>query len=314
MFSNSTQKKHWVFSDESILDKLKYESSQNYIIKFTEKFQGFIESLDDVFLTLEEEKELQLYYEKKLWDFYTLYFYEIPRSVVDMAFTYYKRFYLVTSVIDFHPKEILVTCLFLACKVDEYNLTLPQFLSNIKGDKKKLAETRYPLLKDPDKLRIGSGMFLDALLFTNACFLFTPSQIALTSLVVSSQKIGEDLTNTGRDCYEIIKIAHFEYAHCGYIVSSILHICDYIYVELLYENSTLEDKSILQNSIKKIQELASSSVFSNSEKFYAIDKNPNIKIIESKLEKCRNPENNPDAPEFTRKIRIEMGLDDFPDD
>ncbi|CAK9298824.1 unnamed protein product [Gordionus sp. m RMFG-2023] len=272
MFSNSTQKKHWVFSDESILDKLKYESSQNYIIKFTEKFQ-------------------------------------------DMAFTYYKRFYLVTSVIDFHPKEILVTCLFLACKVDEYNLTLPQFLSNIKGDKKKLAEviishemkiierlkfqmivhtpyrplegffidikTRYPLLKDPDKLRIGSGMFLDALLFTNACFLFTPSQIALTSLVVSSQKIGEDLTN---------------------------------YVELLYENSTLEDKSILQNSIKKIQELASSSVFSNSEKFYAIDKNPNIKIIESKLEKCRNPENNPDAPEFTRKIRIEMGLDDFPDD
>ncbi|XP_065317878.1 cyclin-H-like isoform X4 [Gordionus sp. m RMFG-2023] len=305
MFSNSTQKKHWVFSDESILDKLKYESSQNYIIKFTEKFQ-------------------------------------------DMAFTYYKRFYLVTSVIDFHPKEILVTCLFLACKVDEYNLTLPQFLSNIKGDKKKLAEviishemkiierlkfqmivhtpyrplegffidikTRYPLLKDPDKLRIGSGMFLDALLFTNACFLFTPSQIALTSLVVSSQKIGEDLTNTGRDCYEIIKIAHFEYAHCGYIVSSILHICDYIYVELLYENSTLEDKSILQNSIKKIQELASSSVFSNSEKFYAIDKNPNIKIIESKLEKCRNPENNPDAPEFTRKIRIEMGLDDFPDD
>jgi len=56
----------------------------------------------------------------------------MPRSVVATAITYYKRFYLNNSVMDFHPKHFLVTCVYLACKVDEFNVSMTQFVENVK--------------------------------------------------------------------------------------------------------------------------------------------------------------------------------------
>jgi len=41
----------------------------------------------------------------------------MPRATVATALHYFKRFYLRNSVMDYHPKEILVTCVYLACKV-----------------------------------------------------------------------------------------------------------------------------------------------------------------------------------------------------
>ena len=32
---------------------------------------------------------------------------------------------------DFHPKEILVTAVYLACKVEEFNVSMQQFVANI---------------------------------------------------------------------------------------------------------------------------------------------------------------------------------------
>lgn len=39
-----------------------------------------------------------------------------------------------------HPKHIMVTCVFLATKIEEFNITMDQFVSNIRGDKSKAAE------------------------------------------------------------------------------------------------------------------------------------------------------------------------------
>lgn len=41
---------------------------------------------------------------------------------------------------DYHPKNILVTCVYLACKVDEFNVSMDQFVFNIKGDRQKAAD------------------------------------------------------------------------------------------------------------------------------------------------------------------------------
>lgn len=111
---------------------------------------------------------------------------------------------------DFHPKEVLVTCVYLACKVEEFNVSIGQFINNIKGDRYKamdiilsnelllMKELNYYLtihnpyrpvegflidiktrcrLSNPDRLRIGIEEFIDKTFLTDACLLYAPSQV-----------------------------------------------------------------------------------------------------------------------------------------
>lgn len=38
---------------------------------------------------------------------------------------------------DYHPKHIMVTCIYLACKTEEFNVSMSQFVANVKGDRAK---------------------------------------------------------------------------------------------------------------------------------------------------------------------------------
>ena len=38
---------------------------------------------------------------------------------------------------DFHPKEILVTAVYLACKVEEFNVSMQQFIANVQGNQER---------------------------------------------------------------------------------------------------------------------------------------------------------------------------------
>lgn len=41
---------------------------------------------------------------------------------------------------DHHPKHIMVTCVYLACKVEEFNVSMQQFVQIVKGDREKASE------------------------------------------------------------------------------------------------------------------------------------------------------------------------------
>ena len=41
---------------------------------------------------------------------------------------------------NYHPKEILATCVYLASKVEEFNVSIQQFVANVKGDRSKAQE------------------------------------------------------------------------------------------------------------------------------------------------------------------------------
>lgn len=64
-----------------------------------------------------EERILIRHYESHLRDFCKRFNPPMPRTTVATALHYFKRFYLRNSAMDYHPKEILVTCVYLACKV-----------------------------------------------------------------------------------------------------------------------------------------------------------------------------------------------------
>ncbi|XP_042307356.1 cyclin-H isoform X5 [Sceloporus undulatus] len=182
----------------------------------------------DLFL-LEAHEELAVckYYEKRLLDFCSVFKPAMPRSVVGSACMYFKRFYLNNSVMEYHPRIIMLTCAFLACKVDEFNVSSAQFVSNLRespvGQEKALEQileyellliqqlnfhlivhnpyrpfegflidlkTRYPLLENPETLRKTADDFLNRVALTDACLLYTPSQIALIAILSSASRAG----------------------------------------------------------------------------------------------------------------------------
>lgn len=112
---------------------------------------------------------------------------------------------------DYHPKFILVTCIYLACKVDEFNVSMDQFVANVKGDRDKARavilnnelllmqqlkyhltvhnpyrpvegflidlKTRCQQAGDPERFRSDIDDMLEKTFFTDACLIFSPSQV-----------------------------------------------------------------------------------------------------------------------------------------
>ncbi|XP_072716841.1 cyclin-H isoform X2 [Ciconia boyciana] len=159
------------------------------------------------------------------------------RQTEGTACMYFKRFYLNNSVMEYHPRIIMLTCAFLACKVDEFNVSSAQFVGNLResplGQEKALEQileyellliqqlnfhlivhnpyrpfegflidlkTRYPMLENPEVLRKTADDFLSRVALTDAYLLFTPSQIALTAILSSGSRAGINMESYLSEC------------------------------------------------------------------------------------------------------------------
>jgi cyclin H len=225
MFHTSTQKSHWLFKDATELVELRRTTNNSFICK---------QNVDRNYLTYEEERVILLHYEYMLKQFLGQFDPPITMpSVVGTSITYFKRFYLKVSVMEYHPKDIFLVCVYLACKIEEFNISIAQFLKNINTDdeseKDELAniilnyelllmekldfeltvhnfyrpfegfmldvKTRYLEIGEPNVLRKSGVEFLDKILNTDAILLYPPSQIAFTAIVFTSSKNRIDLDN-----------------------------------------------------------------------------------------------------------------------
>ncbi|XP_075224490.1 cyclin H isoform X2 [Lycorma delicatula] len=252
------------------------------------------------FLTAAEERVLVRHYELQLRDFCHRFSPAMPRAVIGTSFHFFKRFYLSNSVMDYHPKEILVTCVYLACKVEEFNVSISQFVSNIKGDREKASDIilnnelllmqhlNYNLtvhnpyrpvegllidiktrsnLAYPERLRPGIDELLEKLFLTDACLLYAPSQLALAAVLHAASKIQENLDA-------------------------------YVTETLLGPNARQRLVDLIE-AVRKIRSMVKSVEGPARE---------TIRLIEKKLERCRNQANNPDSQIY--KQRMQELLDD----
>lgn len=216
MFHNSTHKSHWIFSNISEVDETRKKCIEKYGTKCSIPANDLI--------TVIEHKVLCKYYEKFLFHLCMKFQPPLPFSVLFTAFVYFKRIYLQTSVMEHLPKDMVSVCLYMACKVEEYNISVDKFVMIypemdrvrtahvILGNEMELMKllnyhlivhspkralegffidikTRFQPKEDFDKCREVSNEFLNAVLFSDAVFLYTPSQIALAALFTSSKDI-----------------------------------------------------------------------------------------------------------------------------
>ncbi|WWC91870.1 uncharacterized protein L201_006817 [Kwoniella dendrophila CBS 6074] len=148
----------------------------------------------------------------------------LPEIVETTAISYMKRFYLKNSVMEWHPKNIMPTCLFLAAKTTNYPVLMDQFISKFsKLSPDDILDTEFLVaqslgfefwVRSPEKASRGWSLDLqnqpnppietiqkslsDALknlsycLLTDLEFIYSPSQISLACFHLSDPRLIED--------------------------------------------------------------------------------------------------------------------------
>lgn len=237
MFAAGTQKKYWLFHRESEINQLRAEANGRYIKEYRRGKSE--EEQEQFFLNPSEERLMMRHFEFILREFCKKFSPAMPKYVQGTALTYFKRFYIHNSIMDYHPRDLMLTCVYLACKVDEFNVSIGQFVGNLKGDREKFAniilgfelllmdklhyhltvhnpfrplegffidiKTRHfkssaEMCSKVEKLRAGAEEFLDKALGTDASLIFSPSQIALAAIIWSAGQESLNLDKYVTDC------------------------------------------------------------------------------------------------------------------
>ncbi|KAH8916904.1 cyclin-like protein [Atractiella rhizophila] len=140
-----------------------------------------------------------------------------PETVEATAVSYVKRFYLRNTAMDYHPKNIMLTCLWLSTKTENWIVEADKFADMVRADREEILKLEFVIcqslgfqFKVHHAHTAAYGLFLDmqsldldptrasklhesltdvqALLaharLTDLEFLYSPSQIALATFVL----------------------------------------------------------------------------------------------------------------------------------
>ncbi|CAH2351783.1 cyclin Ccl1p [[Candida] railenensis] len=95
---------------------------------------------------LTEENKFLTYYSKILLN--TGDFFRMPTQVKATAASFFKKFYLINSALEYHPKSVLYTCLFLAAKSENYFMSIESFASKLPNtEPKDVLDLEFIVLK-----------------------------------------------------------------------------------------------------------------------------------------------------------------------
>ncbi|KAK5576268.1 hypothetical protein RB653_007409 [Dictyostelium firmibasis] len=122
-YNESSQIKNWMFSNER-LKQLREQCNNQHKQVILEKTP----SSELNILCPDEELSLIHYYETKTLEIAMAL--NLPDKVSATAIIYIKRFYLENSIMQYGPKLVMLSCLFIACKTEDNHLDI-DYYSNI---------------------------------------------------------------------------------------------------------------------------------------------------------------------------------------
>ncbi|CDK25029.1 unnamed protein product [Kuraishia capsulata CBS 1993] len=164
-------------------------------------------------ITVDEEAKIVAYYARKASD--VAHFFKLPTQARATAISFLKKFFLMHSVMEYHPLNVMYSCIFLAAKSENSFIGIKTFTGAMpKLTPESILENEYPILESlqftllcqhpfrplygfyldvqavlpkADKSRLGQGYdrarkIVNESLFSDTCFLYTPPQIALAAL------------------------------------------------------------------------------------------------------------------------------------
>ncbi|CAM8894671.1 unnamed protein product [Rhodiola kirilowii] len=150
-FRTSTHRARWIFTPHELGEK--YRAANQRAIEALDKYGAtrvevdidgtltYPEPLSGVRgdkhsrakpLNVDEEKLLRAFYEYKIQD--ACQAFNFPHKIQATALLYFKRFYLQWSVMQHYPKNIMLTCIYAACKIEENHVSAEELGKGISQD------------------------------------------------------------------------------------------------------------------------------------------------------------------------------------
>ncbi|KAH8120098.1 cyclin-like protein [Phellopilus nigrolimitatus] len=130
LYEGSTQFQHWRYSEEQLRDiRTSLNTAAVDAIKNAFEIDLPGSSANVSFLTPEEEHLLVKLYIGKVTQLCG--HFRFPEEVEATAVSYLKRFYLKNTVMDWHPKNVMLTALFLATKTTNNPISLEAYTTHI---------------------------------------------------------------------------------------------------------------------------------------------------------------------------------------
>ncbi|KAH9944493.1 cyclin-like protein [Epithele typhae] len=130
IYEASSQYRHWRFSPEQ-LEHMREALNGAAVSAIRDAFEADSpgSSANVSFLTAHEEHLLVKLYAGKISQLCG--HFRFPEEVEATAVAYLKRFYLKNTVMDWHPKNVMLTALFLATKTTNHPISLESYASHI---------------------------------------------------------------------------------------------------------------------------------------------------------------------------------------
>ncbi|KAF8337514.1 cyclin-like protein [Cantharellus anzutake] len=130
LYEHSTQHQHWNLSHEELQEKrAQLNGGSVQTIRSTFEADDPGSSANIQFLTPEDELILVKLYMTKIGQLCA--HFRMPEVVEATACTYLRRFYLRNTVMDWHPKNVMLTTIFLATKTTNNPIPLETYVSHI---------------------------------------------------------------------------------------------------------------------------------------------------------------------------------------
>lgn len=96
-------------------------------------------------LAVDEEILIQRFYEQKIQQVCAAF--SFPHKIQATAILYFKRFFLNWSVMEHDPKQIMLTCIYISCKVEEFHVSAEEFGKGIQQDPQAVLKNELCLLQ-----------------------------------------------------------------------------------------------------------------------------------------------------------------------
>ncbi|EDO18026.1 hypothetical protein Kpol_1045p10 [Vanderwaltozyma polyspora DSM 70294] len=233
LYRHSSQYRFWSFTPEQ-LEQKRIDTNAQAVVSVEERLSAFrdennadlteeeVKTLLEkaVPVTMEEEVKLVNFYAKKVQGIAQ--HMNLPTEVVATSLTFFRRFYLENSVMDIDPKTIVHTTIFLACKSENYFISVDSFAKKTKSVREAILKHEFKLLEslkfsllNHHPYRPLHGFFLDIqnlltgkvdikymgqiyenckkriteALLTDAIYFYTPPQITLAALLLEDEAL-----------------------------------------------------------------------------------------------------------------------------
>lgn len=242
------------------------------------------------YLTVADEQNLVKFYLHKIPQLSKAF--QFNDAVASTGMSYLKRFYLRNTCMDYHPKNIMLTCLFLATKTENQLISINTFAAKLKGT------TPADILS------------LEFLVSQSLRFQFKVhhAHLAAYGLFLDLQTIAQDtpistIEQVFTQASALIKIARLSDLEFFYMPSQIALAGFYTIDAALVESWLLAKQPGVtnDNSIEHQDVLQLLQRIAQEMKDIKEPKVEDVREVDKRLKFCRNPEKDPNSSLYVFK-------------